>query len=98
MNSCYLFSFAADVDCQPVQGLKAVLVNSSSVVLTWEKPVDVTDSSDIKVCTSIYYANLKPVNTSIISGMLWCCEEKANQMQDENTASCNGKWLCGFLF
>ena len=28
-----------------------------------------------------YCANPKPVNTRIISGMLLCCEEKANQMQ-----------------
>ena len=31
----------------------------------------------------------KTVNTRIISGMLLCCEEKANQMQDEKPASCN---------
>ena len=37
-----------------------------------------------------YHANPKPVNTRIISEMLLCCEEKANQMQDEKTASCNG--------
>ena len=30
------------------------------------------------------------MNTRIISGTLLCCEEKANQMQDEKTASCNG--------
>ena len=35
-------------------------------------------------------ANPKTVNTRIISGMLLCCEEKANQMQDEKTASCSG--------
>ena len=37
-----------------------------------------------------YRANPKTVNTRIISGMLSCCEEKANQMQDEKNASCNG--------
>ena len=30
-----------------------------------------------------YCANPKTVNTRIISGMLLCCEEKANQVQDE---------------
>ena len=30
-----------------------------------------------------YCANPKTVNTRIISGMFLCCEEKANQMQDE---------------
>ena len=39
--------------------------------------------------------NPKTVNTRIISGMLLCCEEKANQMQDEKTTSCNGNWICG---
>ena len=29
-----------------------------------------------------YCANPKTVNTRIISGLLLCCEEKANQMQD----------------
>ena len=37
-----------------------------------------------------YCANPKAVNTRIISGMLLCCKEKANQMQDENNASCIG--------
>ena len=32
-----------------------------------------------------YCPNPKTVNTRIISGMLLCCEEKANQMQDEKT-------------
>ena len=35
-------------------------------------------------------ANPKTVNTRIISGMLLCCEEKANQVQDEKTTSGNG--------
>ena len=30
------------------------------------------------------------MNTRIISGMLLCYKEKANQRQDEKTASCNG--------
>ena len=38
------------------------------------------------VCVN-YYANAKIVTTKIISGMLLCCEEKANQMQDEETES-----------
>ena len=38
------------------------------------------------------------MNTRIISGMLLCCEEKANQMQGEKTASCNGNYLCGLRF
>ena len=38
----------------------------------------------------IYCANPKTVTTRIISGMLLCCEEKAKQMQDEKTTSCNG--------
>ena len=39
------------------------------------------------------------VNIRIISGMLLCCEEKANQMQDEKTASCSASCRfvpCGF--
>ena len=36
-----------------------------------------------------YCANPKTVNTRIISGMLLCCEKKANQRQDRKTASCN---------
>ena len=39
--------------------------------------------------TVLYCANPKTVNTRIISGMLFCCEDKANQMQDEKTASYN---------
>ena len=39
---------------------------------------------------TVYCANPKTVNTRIISGMLLCCEEKANQMQDEKTVSCSG--------
>ena len=34
-----------------------------------------------------YCANPKTVNTRIISGKLLCCEEKANQVQDEKSAS-----------
>ena len=34
----------------------------------------------------LYCANPKTVNTRIISGMLLCFEEKANQMQDEKTS------------
>ena len=45
-----------------------------------------------------YCANPKTVNTRIISRMLLSCEEKANQMQDEKTASCNGNWLCVLRF
>ena len=37
-----------------------------------------------------YCANPKTVNTRIIFGILLCCEEKANQMQDGKTARCNG--------
>ena len=32
---------------------------------------------------NIYCANPKTVNTRIISGMLLCCEEKANQIRIE---------------
>ena len=45
-----------------------------------------------------YCANPKTVNTRIISGMLLCCEEKANQMQDKKTASCNGSLHCCLRF
>ena len=38
------------------------------------------------------------MNSRIISGMLLCCEEKANQMQDEKSASCNGNSLCDLRF
>ena len=38
--------------------------------------------------------NPKTVNTGTISGMLLCCEEKANQMQVEKTASRNGSSIC----
>ena len=31
--------------------------------------------------------NPKTVNTTIISGMLLCCEEKAHQMQDETSVN-----------
>ncbi|KAJ7384231.1 hypothetical protein OS493_022861 [Desmophyllum pertusum] len=37
----------SDADYQPVHSLKAVVVNSSSIVLTWQKPTDVT-LNDIK--------------------------------------------------
>ena len=36
-----------------------------------------------------YFENPKTVNTRIISGMLLCCEEKANQMEDEKTTNRN---------
>ena len=45
-----------------------------------------------------YCANPKTVNTRIIFGMLLCWEEKANQTQDEKTASCNGNLLCRLRF
>ena len=45
-----------------------------------------------------YCANPKTVNTRIISGMLLCWEEKANQTQDEKTASNNGNLLCRLRF
>ena len=38
------------------------------------------------------------MNTRKISGMLLCWEEKANQTQDEKTASCNGNLLCRLRF
>ena len=38
-----------DADDEPVHSLKAVVTNSSSIVLTWEKPVGVS-SDAIKVC------------------------------------------------
>ena len=47
---------------------------------------------------SVYCANPKTVNSRIISGMLLCCEEKANQMQDEKTANCKGNQFCGLRF
>ena len=36
------------------------------------------------------------VNCRVISGMLLCCTEKANQMQEEKR--CNGNELCGLRF
>ena len=38
------------------------------------------------------------MNTRIIFGMLLCCEEKANQMQEEKTASDKDNSLCGLRF
>ena len=38
------------------------------------------------------------MNTRIISGMLLCCEEKANQMQDKKNASSNGNLHCHLQF
>ena len=39
-----------------------------------------------------FCVNPKTMDTRIISGMLLCCMEKGNQMQDENTTSCNGSY------
>ena len=44
--------FVLDADNEPVHSLKAVVVNSSSVVLTWEKPEGVSLSS-IQVCITL---------------------------------------------
>ena len=48
MNLLFL---VLDADYEPVHSLKAVVINSSSIVLTWEKPVGVS-SDTIKVCTT----------------------------------------------
>ena len=40
-------------------------------------------NKDGSIC---YCMHPKTVNTKIISGMLLCCKEKANQRQDEKTA------------
>ena len=48
--------------------------------------------------TNSYCVNPKTVNTRIISGMLFCWEEKANQTQDEKTASCNSNLFCRLRF
>ena len=40
-----------DADDEPVHSLKAVVTESSSIVLTWEKPAGVS-SAAIKVCTA----------------------------------------------
>ena len=45
-----------------------------------------------------YCTNPKTVNTRIFSGTFLCCEEKANQMQDEKNTSCNDNLLCGLRF
>ena len=45
---------------------------------------------NIPVSEEVYCVNPKTVNTRIIFGILLCCEEKANQMQDGKTARCNG--------
>ena len=50
----YMFFFISDADYQPVHSLKAVIVNASTIVVSWEKPVDVTDPSIIEVCMSLY--------------------------------------------
>ena len=54
--------------------------------------------SEALVYSVLYCANLKSMNSRFFSEMLLCCEEKANQMQDEKTASCNGNQLCGLQF
>lgn len=46
--------FFSDQDYQPVHSLKAVVVNASSIVLTWEKPPDIANPSGIKVSFSVY--------------------------------------------
>ena len=51
MLLCFFFS---DQDYQPVHSLKAVVVNASSIVLTWEKPPDIKNPSDIKVSFRVY--------------------------------------------
>ena len=50
----HLFFFISDADYQPVHSLKAVIVNASTIVVSWEKPVDVTDPSIIEVCMSLH--------------------------------------------
>ena len=46
--------FFSDQDYQPVHSLKAVVVNASSIVLTWEKPPDIKNPRDIEVSFSVY--------------------------------------------
>ena len=46
--------------------------------------------SDVSSFMGPYCVNSKTVNTRIISGILLCCEEKANQVQDDKTTNCNG--------
>ena len=41
--------FLSGDDYQPVHSLKGVVVNASSIVLTWEKPPDIKNPRDIKV-------------------------------------------------
>ena len=54
-NAFYmLLCFFSDQDYQPVHSLKAVVVNASSIVLTWEKPPDIANPSGIKVSFSVY--------------------------------------------
>ena len=50
-----------------------------------------------KISLKCYSANPKTVNTRIISGMLLCCEEKANQTHVEKTASFGLRFLISYL-
>ena len=47
----HLLFLALDADDEPVHSLKAVVINSSSIVLTWDQPVDVA-SDTIQVCAT----------------------------------------------
>ena len=46
-----------------------------------------------------YCANPKTMNTGIVPGMLLCCNEKANQIQDEKSQAgmVIGFVVCGFF-
>lgn len=53
--------FASNPDYRPVHNMKAVVVNATSVVLSWEKPVDVTNVNDIMVWSfSWFYCERTP--------------------------------------
>ena len=69
---------------------RRVCIKTGSTPVSLSLKGQVTKHTTIKWTICVYCANPKTVNTRIFFGMLLRCEEKANKMQDENTASCNG--------
>ena len=54
IHTSYLINFlflVLDADDEPVHSVKAVVIDFSTIVLTWEKPAGVP-SNTIKVCTT----------------------------------------------
>ena len=66
---------------------------------TLSKPITYILDSTVMDLVIYYCADPKTVNTRIISGMLLCCREKANQVQDEKKQAVTviGFVACSFL-